>query len=53
MELCELPTTITGRQMSLLFDRNRLDGLEALERSKVAAALARILMHCGRQGRGA
>jgi hypothetical protein len=44
MKLCELPTAITGRQMSLLFDSNRLDGLEALERSKVAAALARILM---------
>jgi hypothetical protein len=45
MKLCELPTAIAGRQMNLLFDTNRLDGLEALERSKVAAALARILMH--------
>jgi len=32
------------RQMILLFDGSRLDGLEALERSKVAAALAQILM---------
>ena len=30
--------------MNLLFDTNGLDGLEPLERSKVAAALARILM---------
>jgi len=40
----DLPMAIAGRQMSLLFDSNRLDGLEALERSKAAAALARILM---------
>ena len=44
MKLCELPTAIAGPQMNLLFDANHLDGLEALERSKVAAALARILM---------
>jgi hypothetical protein len=44
MKLRELPTAIAGRQMSLLFDSNRLDGLGALERSKAAAALARILM---------
>jgi hypothetical protein len=39
-----LPATIAGRQMSLLFDNNRLEGLEALERGKVASALAQILM---------
>jgi hypothetical protein len=54
MKLCELPTAIAGPQMNLLFDTNHLDGLEALERSKVAAALARILMQAaGDQGRGA
>ena len=30
--------------MSLLFDANRLDGLEMLEQGKVATALAQILM---------
>jgi len=44
MKFRDLPTAITSRQMSLLFDGNRLEGLEALERSKVAAALAQILM---------
>lgn len=44
MKLRELPTAMAGRQMSLLFDGNRLDGLEALERGKVASALAQILM---------
>ncbi|HUN40349.1 MAG TPA: hypothetical protein VMU81_08680 [Acetobacteraceae bacterium] len=40
----DLPTAIAPRQMSLLFDGDRLDGLEVLERGKVATALARILM---------
>jgi hypothetical protein len=44
MKSRDLPTTIAPRQMSLLFDCNGLEGLEVLERSKVAAALARILM---------
>lgn len=44
MKFRALPTTIAPRQMSLLFDCNGLEGLEVLERSKVAAALARILM---------
>jgi hypothetical protein len=44
MKLRDLPTVIASRQMSLLFDRNRLEGLEALERGKVASALAQILM---------
>ena len=44
MKFRNLPTTIASRQMSLLFDSNRLEGLEVLERSKVASALAQILM---------
>jgi hypothetical protein len=44
MKLRDLPTVIASRQMSLLFDSNRLEGLEALERGKVASALAQILM---------
>ena len=44
MKLLDLPTGIASRQMSLLFDSNRLEGLEALERGKVTSALAQILM---------
>ena len=44
MKRRDLPAAIAGRQMSLLFDDNRLEGLEALERGKVASALAQILM---------
>jgi hypothetical protein len=44
MKFRDLPTAMACRQMILLFDGSRLDGLEALERSKVAAALAQILM---------
>ena len=44
MKVYDLPTAIAPRQMSLLFDVNRLDGLEVLERGKVATALAQILM---------
>jgi hypothetical protein len=44
MKLRELPTAIAPRQRSLLFGGNGLEGLEEFERSKVAAALARILM---------
>ena len=38
------PTTRAGRQKSLLFDSDRLEGLEALDRDKVVTALAHILM---------
>ena len=44
MKFRDLPTAITPRQMSLLFGGKRLEGLEVPERSKVATALARILM---------
>jgi hypothetical protein len=44
MKLRDLPTAIARRQMNLLFDNSRLEGLEALERGKVASALAHILM---------
>ena len=44
MKFRDLPTAVAGRQMNLLFDSNGLEGLEALERSKVASALAQILM---------
>lgn len=44
MKARDVPTAITPRQTSLLFDGNRLDGLEGFERGKVATALAQILM---------
>ena len=44
MKFRDLPTTLVGRQMILLFDSNRLEGLAALDRSKVASALAQMLM---------
>jgi hypothetical protein len=44
MKLRSLPTAMACRQMSLSFDGNRLEGLEVLERDKVASALAQILM---------
>lgn len=34
---------VAGRQLSLRFDADRLVGLEATDRSKAVAALARIL----------
>ena len=43
MKLRSLPMAMACRQMNLLFDSNRLDGLEVLERDKVASALAQIL----------
>ena len=44
MKFRDLPTAMACRQMNLLFDSNRLEGLEALERDKVTSALAQILM---------
>ena len=44
MKLRSLPMAIACRQMNLLFDSNHLEGLEVLERDKVAIALAQILM---------
>lgn len=44
MKFRDLPTAMVGRQMILLFDSGRLEGLEAPDRSKVASALAQILM---------
>lgn len=44
MKFRDLPTAIACRQMNLLFDGSRLEGLEALGRDKVTSALAQILM---------
>lgn len=44
MQSLRLPATVPGRQMNLLFEDSRLEGLGALERNKVISTLAQILM---------
>jgi hypothetical protein len=44
MQSLKLPTVVPGRQMNLLFENSRLEGLDALERNKVTTTLAQILM---------
>ena len=44
MKHLKLAGPVSGRQMSLLFDTSRLDGLGSLERGKVVSALAQILL---------
>jgi hypothetical protein len=39
-----LPATTSSRQMDLLFDTRRSEGLTPLERDKVVSTLAQILM---------
>jgi len=40
----KLPSTIASRQMSLLFDAKRSEGMSSAERDKVVLMLAQILM---------
>lgn len=44
MQSLRLPATVPGRQMNLLFEDNRLEGLGVLERNKIISTLAQILM---------
>jgi hypothetical protein len=44
MTSLRLPATVPGRQMNLLFDNSRLEGLGSPERNKIISALAQILM---------
>ncbi|HVX78522.1 MAG TPA: hypothetical protein VHB49_20520 [Bradyrhizobium sp.] len=44
MQSLRLPATVPGRQMNLLFAESRLEGLGALERTKIISTLAQILM---------
>jgi hypothetical protein len=39
----KLPSTILGRQMNLLFDAKRSEGMSSAERDKVILILAQIL----------
>jgi hypothetical protein len=40
----KLPSTIVGRQMTLLFDTPRSEGMSSEEREKAVLILAQILM---------
>jgi hypothetical protein len=44
MKSLKLPAAVPGRQMNLLFDNSRLEGLGSPERDKIISALAQILM---------
>ena len=45
MKFLKLPAAAPGcRQMNLLFDTKRLEGLSSLERDKITLVLAQILM---------
>jgi hypothetical protein len=44
MESLKSPAVAPARQMNLLFDSSRLEGLDTPDRDKVILALARILM---------
>ena len=44
MTYLKLPSTIASRQMNLLFDAKRSEGMSAAERDKVVLILAQILM---------
>jgi hypothetical protein len=44
MQSLKLPAAVPGRQMNLLFENSRLEGLDALERNKIISTLAQILM---------
>ena len=44
MTYLKLPSTIAGRQMNLLFDAKRSEGMNSGERDKVILILAQILM---------
>ena len=44
MQSLKLPAGVPDRQMNLLFEHSRLEGLGALERNKIISTLAQILM---------
>jgi hypothetical protein len=44
MSHLKLPSTIAGRQMNLLFDAKRSEGMSSAERDKAVLILAQILM---------
>jgi len=44
MTALKVPAATPRRQMNLLFESSRLEGLEPVEREKIVTALAQILM---------
>ena len=44
MKTHDAPAPSSGRQMSLMFEQQKLDGLSAAERAKATRTLAQILM---------
>ena len=44
MQSHRLPAGVPGRQMNLLFEDSRLEGVGALERNKIISTLAQILL---------
>jgi hypothetical protein len=44
MTYLKLPSTMASRQMNLLFDGKRSEGMSSAERDKVVLILAQILM---------
>ena len=44
MSYLKLPSSIASRQMNLLFDAKRSEGMSSAERDKVVLILAQILM---------
>ena len=44
MKYLKLPAATLSRQMNLLFDNRRSEGLASLERDKIISTLAQILM---------
>lgn len=44
MTYLKLPSTMASRQMNLLFDAERSEGMSSAERDKVVSILAQILM---------
>jgi hypothetical protein len=44
MKSLKLPAAVPSRQMNLLFDNSRLEGLGSPDRDKIIWALAQILM---------
>lgn len=44
MKSLKLPAVVPSRQMDLLFDDSRLEGLVSPDRDKIIRALAQILM---------
>jgi hypothetical protein len=44
MKSWRLPAAVPSRQMNLLFDNSRLEGVASAERDKIISVLAQILM---------